>query len=307
MTHEHHTSPFDEARAQLVTIRDVLRFAVTQFTANGLAFGHGFPDARAEAAYLIAWQLQLPHAAFNDFLDARLLDSERHATLDLIRQRIDRRVPAAYLTHEAWVAGLRLYVDERVLVPRSFIADLLEQGLEPWIDDPESIESALDLCTGSGCLAIVMAHALPNAQIDAVDISEAALEVARRNIADYGLEARVTLVRSDGLTRLGERRYDLIVCNPPYVDAASMAALPQEFRHEPQIGLAGGNDGLDFVRNLLANAAKHLTPAGNLIVEIGHNRQALEDAYPRLPFTWLETHAGSDHVFMLRAKDLSRD
>jgi ribosomal protein L3 glutamine methyltransferase len=217
---------------------------------------------------------------------------------------VRERTPAAYLTHEAWLGEFRFYVDERVIVPRSFIAELLRDGLAPWIADAKRVRSALDLCTGSGCLAVLAAHAFPKAQVDAADLSPEALQVARRNVKDYALGKRVRLVRSDLFKRLAARRYDLILSNPPYVDAATMRALPREYRREPRLALAGGRDGLELVRRMLAQAAAHLNPGGLLIVEIGHNRAVLEKAYPRLPFTWLETSAGDDYVFMLRREDL---
>jgi len=296
--------PFDAAGAELVTIRDALRFAVSRFNHDRLAFGHGFPDARTEAAYLIAWALDLPHASFDEHLDARLTRSEMSNVVALLRRRAGERVPAPYLTREAWLGDYRFYVDERVLIPRSFIADLLLESLSPWIADPGSVGLALDLCTGSGCLAILLAEAFPEAQVHAADISEAALAVARRNVEDYGLAGRIELLRSDLMSGLGEARYDLIVSNPPYVDARSMTELPAEYRHEPDVALAGGIDGLDLVHKLLSQAATRLAPGGLLVVEIGHNRAALEQAYPDVPFTWLETHAGNEFVFLLRDDEL---
>ena len=213
--------------------------------------------------------------------------------------------PRAYLTHEAWLGDLRFYVDERVIVPRSFIAELLREQLQPWVEDPEAIASGLDMCTGSGCLAILMALTFPNAQIDAVDISTDALDVARRNVADYGLEDQLSLIQSDLFTALEGRRYDLIVSNPPYVNAPSMQTLPEEYRREPVGALASGEDGLEHVRTILREAPKHLNKGGLLVVEIGHNRDALEEAFPELPFTWLETSAGDEHVFLLTREQMA--
>jgi ribosomal protein L3 glutamine methyltransferase len=214
------------------------------------------------------------------------------------------RRPAAYLTREAWLGEFRFYVDERAIVPRSFIAELLRDALAPWIRDAQRVRSVLDLCTGSGCLAVLAAHFFAKARVDAVDLSAAALQVARRNVKDYKLTKRVRLVKSDLFGGLAGKRYDLIVSNPPYVKAESMRALPREYRCEPRLALAGGRDGLDLVRRMLAQAAAHLNPSGLLVVEIGHNRRTLEKAYPRLPFIWLDTSAGEDYVFMLQREDL---
>lgn len=296
--------PYADAAAELGTIRDMLRFAVTRFRANDLAFGHGFPDARAEAAYLIGWMLDLPHADFDLYLDARLTREEIAAIVEILNRRAEERVPSPYLTREAWLGDYRFHVDERVLIPRSFIADLLQDGLAPWVADPESIGSAIDVCTGSGCLAILLAAAFPSARVHGSDISTDALDVARVNVEDYGLGDRIELLQSDLMSGLGNRQYDLIVSNPPYVDAAAMAVLPPEYRHEPALALAGGPDGLDLVRKLLKQAAMHLESGGLLVVEIGHNRGALEAAYPTVPFTWLETHAGDEFVFLLRRDEL---
>ncbi len=296
--------PYAAAGAELVTIRDALRFARSRFNGARLAFGHGFPDARTEAAYLIAWALDLPHASFDEHLDARLTREEMGRVIALLRRRAEERVPAPYLTREAWLGDYRFYVDERVLIPRSFIADLLLEGLAPWIAEPGAVRSALDLCTGSGCLAILLAEAFPDARVHGADISDAALAVAVRNVEEYGLAGRIELIRSDLMSGLAEARYDLIVSNPPYVDARSMAELPAEYRHEPDLALAGGADGLDLVRRLLKQASTHLVPGGLLVVEIGHNRAALERAYPDVPFTWLETHAGDEFVFLLHREEL---
>lgn len=247
--------------------------------------------------------LSLPLDRLDPFLDARLTRSERTKVAAILSQRIERRIPAAYLTGEAWLGEHRFHVDERVIVPRSFIAELLREGLAPWVVEPEAIGSVLDLCTGSGCLAILAALAFPAAMVDATDISAAALAVARKNIAAYALEDRIRPVRSDLFTALAGRRYDLIVSNPPYVDAGSMRSLPREFRHEPRRALASGRDGLDATRVVLAQAAEHLTERGVLVVEIGHNRAALETAFPTLPFTWLETSGGDEFVFLLRRRE----
>ncbi len=290
---------FAEARSQLATVRDLLRFAVSCFNEAGLAFGHGSDNAYDEAAYLILHTLRLPLDRLEPFLDARLLPKEVNAVLDVLRRRVEERIPAAYLTREAWLGNYRFYVDERVIVPRSFIFELLEERLAPWVTDADSVCSALDLCTGSGCLAVLLAHAFPNASVDATDLSRDALEVARRNVADHGLEGRARLMESDMFAQLAGRKYDLIISNPPYVDALSMAALPPEYRREPPAALAAGKDGLDAVRVILRKAGQHLTRNGLLVVEIGHNRAALEKAFPEVPFVWPETSGGNDRVFIV--------
>ena len=224
--------------------------------------------------------------------------------MNLIRKRVEERIPAAYLTHEAFLGDFSFYVDERVIVPRSFIAELLREQLSPWIADPDEIGSVLDLCTGSGCLAILAADAFPNARVDAVDLSSDALAVAEHNVFDYHLQDRVALIKSDLFSKLGGKQYDIIISNPPYVDAASVDALPPEYLHEPKLALGSGKDGLDATRIILKNAARYLTENGILIVEIGHNRDTLEAAYPNLPFTWLDVSAGDQFVFMLHKNDL---
>ncbi|PTR17299.1 [LSU ribosomal protein L3P]-glutamine N5-methyltransferase [Nitrosospira sp. Nsp2] len=295
---------YREARSQLQTIRDLLRFAVSCFNEAGLFFGHGSASAYDEAAYLILHTLHLPLDRLEPFLDARLATAELEQVLGVIERRVSEKIPAAYLTNEAWLGNFSFFVDERVIVPRSFIAELLREQLAPWIENPGAIRSALDLCTGSGCLAILLAYAFPNATIDAADISPGALEVAQRNVADYNLEHQVNLIQSDLFAELGGRTYDLIISNPPYVSAEAMAALPEEYRHEPENALASGVDGLEATRTILNEAAGHLTHRGVLIVEIGHNRESLERAYPEVPFTWLETSAGDEFVFLLQRDQL---
>ena len=292
------------AKTELHTVRDFIRYAVSRFTAAELFFGHGSDNAWDEAVYLTLHTLHLPLDRLEPFLDARLLAHEREALLDIYQRRCQDRLPAAYLTHEAWLGEHRFYVDDRVIVPRSFIAELLDEQLAPWIENPDEVVSALDLCTGSGCLAILAALAFPEADIDAVDLSPDALTVAERNVADYHLGDRIRLIQSDAFAKLKDKRYDLIISNPPYVDAESVAALPPEYLHEPELALGSGDDGLDFTRLILNQAKPHLNPQGLLVVEIGHNRAALEDAFPELPFTWLDTAAGDDYVFLLHATDL---
>jgi len=295
---------FSGATHNLCTVRDFLRFAVSRFNQAKLFFGHGSSDAYDEAIYLILHTLHLPLDRLDPFLDAHLTDMECAEVLNIIQQRVEQRMPAAYLTHEAFLGDFSFYVDERVIVPRSFIAELLLEQLAPWIAEPDEIGSVLDLCTGSGCLAILAAHAFPYASVDAVDLSPDALAVAERNVADYDLRDRVHLIESDLFAKLNGRQYDLIISNPPYVDAASVAALPQEYLHEPKLALGSGHDGLDATHIILKHAAQHLTENGLLVVEIGHNREVLEAAYPDLPFTWLDVSAGDQFVFMLHKNDL---
>ena len=295
---------FFEASVTLYTVRDNLRFAVSRFNQGNLFFGHGSKDAYDEAAYLILHSLHLPLDRLEPFLDAHLTDGERADVLNIIQRRVEQRVPAAYLTHEAFLGDFSFYVDERVITPRSFIAELLREQLSPWITEPETIGSVLDLCTGSGCLAVLATDAFQNASVDAVDLSPDALAVADRNVSDYHLHDRVNLIESDMFSRLGGKQYDVIISNPPYVDAESVDALPPEYLHEPKMALGSGQDGLDATRIILKNAAQHLTANGVLIVEIGHNRDALEAAFPNLPFTWLEVSAGDQFVFMLHKNDL---
>lgn len=293
-----------EAAQSLYTVRDYLRFAVSRFNQANLFFGHGSNNAHDEAAYLVLHTLHLPLDRLEPFLEARLTDSERTEVLNIIHRRVESRIPAAYLTHQALLGNFSFYVDERVIVPRSFIAELLFNQLSPWITEPGNIANVLDLCTGSGCLAIIAAHAFPNSSIDAVDLSPPALAVAERNVTDYELQDRICLIESDLFAKLDSKRYDLIISNPPYVDAESVKTLPPEYLHEPELALGSGHDGLDAARIILKNAAQHLTENGVLVVEIGHNRIALEAAFPNLPFTWLDVSAGDQYVFMLHKNDL---
>ena len=298
------TAHFSQAAQDLHSVRDYVRFAVSRFHQAGLFFGHGSSDAYDEAVYLILHALHLPLDRLEPFLDARLTERERAEVLNIIQRRVQERIPAAYLTREAFLGEFSFYVDERVIVPRSFIAELLRTQLSPWIADPEAVGSVLDMCTGSGCLAILAAHEFPYARVDAVDLSPDALAVAQHNVEDYELQDRVKLIQSDLFGKLGNNKYDLIISNPPYVDEPSVAALPQEYLHEPPLALGSGEDGLDATRLILKHAAEHLADNGILIVEIGHNRDILEAAYPRLPFTWLDVTAGDQFVFMLHRNDL---
>jgi ribosomal protein L3 glutamine methyltransferase len=295
---------------ELFTIRDLLRFAVTHMESAGLSYGHGTETALDEAVFLIAEQLHLPHDGIEPFLDARLTLAERRDMVALIERRIATRKPAAYLVHRAYIGDVAFYVDERVIVPRSFIGELLFSGRldhAGLIADDGKMERILDLCTGSGCLAILAALAFPQAQVDAVDISADALAVARRNIDDHGLAERVSLYHGDLFGPLPEQPYDLVIANPPYVSVETMASLPPEYRHEPELALAGGPDGLDVVRRILAAAPGRLTAAGGLLCEIGAGRDLLERAFPHLPFFWLDTEASEGEVFWLPGTALDEE
>jgi ribosomal protein L3 glutamine methyltransferase len=286
------------------TPRDLLRYATTRFNTEKLFFGHGSAEAFDEAAYLILHTLKLPLDKLDPFLDARLLPEEIQRVLDVIERRATERVPAAYITNEAWLGSYQFYVDERTIVPRSYIAELIPDYFAPWVNNPEGIANVLELCTGSGCLAIMLADAFPEAQVDAVDISPDALEVARRNVETYQLEERVNLIQSDLYRNVPAKKYDLIITNPPYVNSGSMGRLPQEYRHEPQIALDGGVDGMDLVRRIVAGAAERLTDDGLLIVEIGNEKAFAEAAFGDMGLTWLTTSQGDDMVFLLTADQL---
>jgi ribosomal protein L3 glutamine methyltransferase len=289
---------------ELFTIRDWLRYCVSRFEASDIFFGHGTDNAYDEAVWLVMGSLHLPLDTLENFLDARITEAERKHLAHLIERRVTEHIPTAYLLREAWLKGFKFYVDERVIVPRSFIAELLENGLSPWVEYPEMIESAADICTGSGCLGVLLAHAFPDAGIDVVDISPDAIAVCNINISNYGLQDRISAVESDMFSALAGKRYDLIISNPPYVDAPSMAQLPHEYRNEPQLALGSGEAGLDHTHTLLREAASHLNENGLLIVEIGHNRDALMEAYPKVPFTWLEVESGDEFVFLLTKEQL---
>lgn len=287
------------------TVRDLLRYAVSRFSAAKLSFGHGSANAYDEAAYLVLHTLNLPLDTLDPFLDARLLPDEIDAVLAVIERRVTDRVPAAYITHEAYMHGLRFYVDSRVIVPRSFIGELLQEGLEPWLGEAGQIGPVLELCTGSGCLPILAAHVWPQARIDAVDISPDALAVARRNVADYKLEDRITLFAGDLYAPLpAGATYDVILTNPPYVNEAAMRDLPPEYLAEPRIALAGGDDGMDVVRRIIAGAKARLNPGGVLVVEIGNEHANVEAAFPDLDIVWLPVSAGDEQVFLVTAEAL---
>ena len=296
-----HPSP----RLELQTLRDLIRYGVSRLNAAQVALGHGSDNAWDEAVYLTLHALHLPLDTLEPFLDARVLSEERNRVLELIDRRVTERVPAAYLTNEAWLRGHRFYVDARVIVPRSPIAELLDEGLSPWVQDAQAVDSVLDMCTGSGCLAILAALAFPYAQVDAVDVSPDALEVARRNVDDYGLGDRLALHQSDLFDSLPERQYDVIVCTPPYVNSGSMDVLPQEYRHEPRLALAGGADGMDLVRRILGAAPRYLSENGVLVLEIGHERDFFEAAFPELSPVWLDTEEASDQLLLLTREQLT--
>jgi ribosomal protein L3 glutamine methyltransferase len=286
------------------TPRDLLRYAVSRFNAEKLFFGHGNTNAFDEAAYLILHTLHLPLDTLDPFLDAKLLPNEIRDVLETIEQRASKRIPAAYITHEAWLKGYSFYVDERVIVPRSFIAELIPEQFSPWVSNPNEITEILDLCTGSGCLAIMLADAFPNAHITAVDISKDALEVAHKNVANYNLDEQITLIKSDVYENLKGKKFDLIISNPPYVNAQSIQALPKEYQQEPLLALAAGEDGMDCVRKIIAHAKEHLNENGILIIEIGNERAYAEAAFGHLNLTWLSTSAGDDMVFLLTKEQL---
>lgn len=293
------TQPIDD----LHTVRDYLRYVSSQFAASPLFFGHGTDNVWDEAVQLVMRSLHLPLENNTLFLDARLTREERVLILERARRRVEERVPLAYLLGEAWFMGMPFHVDERVLVPRSPLGELLQSGLQPWLGD-KPVGRILDLCTGSGCIGIAAATVFDDAEVDLSDISADALEVAVSNIEYHEVGHRVQAIQSDLFDNL-QGRYDVILSNPPYVDAEDLASMPEEFHHEPQLGLAAGSDGLDIAHRILAQAADYLTPGGLLIVEVGNSWVALDAAYPDLPLTWLEFENGGDGVFLLTAEDLA--
>ncbi len=296
------------SKAQILTelssIRDWLRYTVSQFESSDIFFGHGTSNAYDEAVWLIFGFLHLPHDTIENFLDADLTGKEKKDLLFLIEKRIKEKIPTAYLLNEAWLGDYKFYVDERVIVPRSLIAESLSENLYPWIDDPEKIFSALDLCSGSGCLGIMMAHSFQNAIIDLVDLSEKALQVAEININHYGLNDRTELIQSDLFDALKDKKYDLIISNPPYVNQSSVDSFPMEFLKEPSMALGSGEDGLDHTIRIINEAKRYLNDDGILIVEIGHNKEVLLNKFSKLKFQWLDVSLGNDFVFMLQKSQL---
>ena len=288
---------------ELLTLRDCVRWAVSQFNAHGLFFGHGTNNSLDEAVNLVLFALHLPADIPEDLWASRLTLQERCVIFNLLKQRIEKRLPLNYLTHQAWFAGLEFYVDERVLIPRSPISELIENGFEPWLAT-ENILRVLELGTGSGCIAIATALHLPNVVVDAVDISEQALSVARQNVEKYDLTEHVNLLKGDLFSPLKDTTYNLVISNPPYVDAQALANMPDEFHHEPLLGLAAGDDGLDIVRRILREASDFLSDDGVLIIEVGASQMALTEAYPLVPFLWLEFVNGGEGVFLLTAEQL---
>ncbi len=289
--------------AELSTIRDFIRWATSRFHEAELYYGHGMASALDEAVYLTLFALHLPHDFPEQYFDSSLSADEKQAIYNLVRRRIDEKIPAAYITHEAWFAGLPFYVNENVLVPRSPIAELIQNRFAPWVE-AEKVENILDLCCGSGCIGIASAYAFDWAYVDMVDISPLAIEVAEENIARHGLEDRVSVIESNLFGNVPQRHYDIIVSNPPYVDVDDMSTLPDEYRHEPELGLAAGDDGLDLVIPMLQQARNFLTDDGILVVEVGNSEYALQQAYPQVPFHWLEFEHGGHGVFLLTAEQL---
>ena len=295
----------DGSREALHNVRDLIRYAVSRFNQHKLFFGHGSDNAWDEAVYLVLHALHLPPDQLEPFMDARVLPSERERALGLIDLRCEHRLPAPYLTHEAWLQGYAFHVDQRVIVPRSPIAELLMNQLSPWVADPYEITGILDLCTGSGCLAIIAAHQFPEAFVDATDISKDALDVALMNVEQHGLADRLNLHQGSLYDPLPvSAQYDLILSNPPYVNSASMQKLPPEYRHEPTLALAGGADGMDVVRTIIEQAPAHLRDEGLLLIEIGHERLFFEAAFPDLEPVWLDTTDASDQILLLTKEQL---
>lgn len=289
---------------ELKTVRDMIRFAVSQFNQAKLSFGHGSDSAWDEAVYLVLHTLNLPLDTLDPFLDARLLEEEKKRCIKLIDQRVKKRIPLAYLIGEAWLQGHKFIADKRVIVPRSPISELLSEQLNPWVVDPENTADILDMCTGSGCLAILAVLAFPNAIVDAVDISDYAIRLANVNVAMYGLEHQVNVIQSDLFEALGHKQYDFIICNPPYVNSTSMKALPIEYQNEPELALDGGEDGMEIVRRILKLSPSHLKDDGFIVLEIGHEYENFINAFPTLDPVFLETETTSHSILLLNRTQL---
>lgn len=293
-----------EAKEQLITIRDMIRWAVSRFNSENLVYGHGTDNAWDEAVNLILSSVHLPPDIDVNVLDARLTSSERYTIAKRIERRAKERIPVAYLVKEAWFCGLNFFVDERVLIPRSPIGELIEDEFSPWVEE-DNVQRILDIGTGSGCIAIGCAFTFPNAKVDAVDISEKAVEVANINVARFGLEDCVEVLQSDLFEKLEGREYDIIVSNPPYVSVEEYQNLPKEYLSEPKGALVGSEDGLEVVRNILLEAEKYLSPGGILVVEVGYSQDVIESQFPEIPFTWLQFEKGGEGVFLLTKDELN--
>ena len=295
----------ESPRQSLTTIRDFIRWGASRMNEAGVYFGHGTDNALDEAAVLVLHALHLPPDVHETYLQAALTAEEKNSVLELLQKRIRERKPAAYLIQQAWFMGLPFYVDERVLVPRSPLAELIEAQFQPWLENPDSVGRILDLCSGSGCIGIACAYMFPEAEVDLADISSDALTVAQRNIDEHDLGERVRAVESDLFSGLSDQSYDIIISNPPYVSEQELSELAAEYHHEPRLGLAAGDDGLDIVRRILQQARDYLNPRGLLIVEVGNRQYALSEAFPDLPLTWLSFERGGDGVFLLDAEQLA--
>lgn len=303
MSLERTTAPLIDPN-ELISIRDWVRFFVSEMHRNHVFFGHGCTNALDEAVFMVQCALHLPIGPLDLYLDARVTQTERIKLMNQLSERTIQRKPASYITKQSWLQGECFEVDERVIIPRSFIAELLSDQLTPWVNAPDMPMNVLDMCTGSGCLAILAAYAFENAHVDAVDLSEAALEVAKTNIRNHELGERVRPIQSDLFNNLAGQKYDIILSNPPYVNEQSMQALPPEYLHEPRMALAGGDTGMDLIDRILKDAPQHLNDGGLLIVELGNERPYFEEAYPGLDVVWLETSAGDDQVFLVHKDNL---
>ncbi len=292
-----------ETIEKMDNIRDFIRWAITQFNQADLVYGHGTDNVWDEAVSLVLATLHLPPDIDANVLDAKLLQKEKELIVERVQARVEKRIPVPYLVKEAWFAGLNFYVDERVIIPRSPIAELIEEEFSPWVES-ENVKNILDLCTGSGCIAISAALTFPDAEVDAADLSDEALAVAKINVERFGLEEKVNLIKSDVFSGIKSKRYDIIICNPPYVSQEEYDALPMEYKHEPEQALLCEEDGLNIIKRVLVGASSHLTSHGVLILEVGFTQEKLENAFPEVPFTWLQFDNGGEGVFLLTAQEL---